>query len=166
MGKIRLLTIIIIAIIPAASLAGQAVQEKLLVANNISSKDLMGFEKCKISKNLSVFIDKLYSEERPIKKENEYIIYKVNTEMYGLTVKEIVIGVCDDGSRNCGWGQFLGLIISMPVKDAKILLLKNTGIDFTKENRDEEAGITLRPILKRNIINDNESILYCDPGIL
>lgn len=91
--------------------------------------------------------------------------YAIKSEVMGLPAKALMIGVCNDGSRACGWGSFLAVVIAKPLKEARNQLKKRTGIDFTIEKRSKEAEVTLRPVLSEGQ-NNNESVLFCDPGIL
>jgi hypothetical protein len=90
----------------------------------------------------------------------------VKTEVLGLPVTAIVIGVCDtNGERACGWGSYLAIVTPIPFEDARKQLKNRTGIDYTKEKRDAEAGVTLQPVLSGSR-SGNETALICDPGLL
>ena len=124
----------------------------------------MDLFKMKLNK-LSATMNRLIIEGKPIKKENNTLTYEIRSEVMGLPIKAIMLGVCDDGSQACGWGSFLAVVIAKPLSEAKNDLKTKTGIDFTEEIRDKESEVTLRPVLAASK-NSNESVLFCDPGIL
>ena len=134
----------------------------------VISQDLKGFEKCNIGKNLSVALDRLHKDGSPILERDGSLTFELRSEFLGLPVSFIEVGICDDGSRDCGWGSFVGLIVPLPLNESSSLLKKKTGIDFTKESRARASSgrYTLRPILAKNGDKKNESILFCDPGDL
>ena len=134
----------------------------------VNSLDLRGFEKCRIGKNLSMALDQLHRDGRPVVEQDGSLTFELRSEFLGLPVSFIEIGICDDGSRDCGWGSFVGLIVPLPLSEASKLVKKKTGIDFTKASRAKPSSgrYTLRPILAKNGAKKNESILFCDPGDL
>jgi len=152
--------------IPVLALAEQKAQNNPMAnITIISSQEFKGFDKCKISNKLSATLDRLINNVNPVKKEESVLTYSIKSEVMGLPAKALIIGVCNDGSRACGWGSFLAVVISKPLKEAKSQLKKRTGIDFTKEKRAKEFQVTLRPVLAEGQ-NSYESVIFCDPGIL
>jgi hypothetical protein len=82
----------------------------------------------------------------------------------GMPVKAIKLGVCDsDGGLECGWAGYTAVVIGKPLSETKSYLKEKTGIDFTKEKREKENNVTLRPVLTAGDKSD-ESILFCDSG--
>jgi hypothetical protein len=138
------------------------------VGQKVSSQDLKGFEKCSIGKNFSIALDQFHKDGRPVVEQDGSLTFELRSEFLGLPVSFVEIGICDDGSRDCGWGSFVGLVVSLPLGEVSQILKKKTGIDFTKERRaSADAGrYTLRPVLAVNGKKKNESILFCDPGDL
>jgi hypothetical protein len=132
----------------------------------INPKEFIGFEKCKVGELLYTTLEKMHKDGIPIKKDKGILMFKVKSEFLDLPIIKIIIGVCEDGSRDCGWGEYLGLIIPKSIMETDLLLKKKTGIDFRNESRGFEAGETLRPILVQSVEDKNESILFCDPGAL
>lgn len=152
-----------IAVLPALAFAQQTYGAKQPVV--VHSEDFKGFEKCQPDEKLGSIIEGMF--ETPVVKKENVWVYGIKGEYFGLRVREIWVGVCDEnGERACGWASFLALVISSPVQEVKALLLKKTGIDFTLEERDNETRRTLRPILESSRDNKSESIMYCDPGNL
>lgn len=138
------------------------------LGQKVNSADLKGFEKCMVGKNLSAALDRLLTNGSPVAKQDGSLTFEFRSEFLGLPVTFVEIGICDDGSRDCGWGSFVGLIVPLSLSDASKLVKKKTGIDFTKASRaNADSGrYTLRPILAKNGEKKNESILFCDPGDL
>jgi hypothetical protein len=138
------------------------------LGQKVNSTDLKGFEKCRIGKNLSVALDRLHKDGSPVVEQDGSLTFELRSEFLGLPVTFVEIGICDDGSRDCGWGSFVGLIVPLPLSEASKLVKKKTGIDFTKASRaNANSGrYTLRPILAKNGEKKDESILFCDPGDL
>lgn len=133
---------------------------------SINPKAFEGFEKCSSSKELIEIIDNLFSNEEPIVKEEWAWVYAVKSEFMGLPVEAIELGVCDSsGERGCGWSMYTALVIIKPLAETKKYLEDKTGIDFTQEERDMEAEVTLRPILAAGG-TEEKSILFCDSGSL
>lgn len=132
----------------------------------ISPHAFYGFDKCEMSKDLYGVIDRLIAEGEPKKKEKTSWVYSIKSQVMGLSAKAIQIGVCGaNGEQDCGWGTFVAVVIAKPLKETKDYLEKQKGINFTEENRDEDAGATLRPVLMEGN-TPSESVLYCDPGSL
>ncbi len=132
---------------------------------SIDSKEFVGFEKCQTGDKLSVSTGRLIKIGKPIKTEENTFTYEIKSEVMGLPVKAIMIGVCNDGvSQSCGWGSFLAVVIPKPMAEVRNHLKAKTGIDFAEEIRSKESEVTLRPVLATGQ-NSNESVLYCDPGI-
>lgn len=131
----------------------------------LKSNILVGFDKCRISDQLSATLNAIFAEEVPIKKESNSRTYSIASEFMGLPIKAIEIGICDSGSRNCGWGSYLALTIAKPFDDARQQLKKQTGIDYTQEKREAPFDSTLRPVLWFDKAN-HETVLSCDPGQL
>lgn len=154
-------------LITSSALAGEASSAKS-IANpySIDSREFNGFEECAISSKLTETINGLIRTRMPDQKEATAWTYAVNSEVFDLPVKRMLIGVCDiSGERGCGWGNFIALVIPRPLPEVKKHLKNQTGTDFTEQKRAEEANVTLRPVLARGK-NPGESILYCDPGDL
>ena len=151
--------IILIVFLPVFAFADQPKPGKSTVV--IGPKTFTGFEKCKISKELWSAIDSIYENPKRKIVEDSVLVYEAKGNFYGMPIKEIWIGVCDDGSRDCGWASFIALIIPIKVNDVKKRLKEKFGIDFIKEKLDPEIGATLQPILKISHQNKNESLLYC-----
>lgn len=131
----------------------------------IDKKIFAGFEKCRPSTVLVKTINGLFKNAKPAKKERGLFTYSVNSEIFGIPVSEMSIGVCDDGSRDCGWGAFTRLTLDLPLTTAKKKLYELTKKDFTQALRDQESEATLRPILVEHS-SQNRSALACDPGSL
>jgi hypothetical protein len=133
---------------------------------SIRNSEFFGFEECRISNELSATLTKIIAEEVPIKKEETAWTYSITSEVMSLPVKAIQIGVCGaDGAQDCGWGSYLALTIAKPFNEARRQLKKLKGIDYSKEKRDKEYEVTLRPVLAISKA-DGETVLYCDPGTL
>ncbi len=159
---VRTLALCIVAV-PVLAYAGQTTSSKEPIV--LGTSDLKGFEKCEGNEKLESIINGIF--EHPTTKKDYAWIYKVSGEYFGLPIKELVIGICDDtGERGCGWASYFGLVLSGQVEDVRARLLEKTGVDFTIEKRDEDTRRTLRPILERRRDNRNESLLVCDPGDL
>ena len=134
--------------------------------SQISTRAFHCFERCEISRELSDVRNRLIADGKPLREKEGVWIYAIKSQIMGLPVKAIEIGVCDaSGERACGWGSYVAAVIAQPLKETKDHLEKKTGIDFTKEKRHEETEVTLRPILEAGS-TANESILFCDPGSL
>jgi hypothetical protein len=136
---------------------------------SIIEKDLIGFEKCSLGKKLISSIEWLHKNGRPVKREESLLSFAIQTNFMGMPVTGIEIGICEgDGSRDCGWGAFIGLEIPLPLKEAAAIAKKKTGIDYTipKRSKADEGAYTLRPLLAKNPDKKNESVLFCDPGEL
>ena len=136
------------------------------ISISLDSQVFKGFDRCRISKKLSGAKAQFIKSGKPLKKEKQVWTYAVKSEVMGLPVKAIMVGVCDDhGDQACGWSAFTAAVIAKPFEEAKNHLKKKTGIDYTTEKRSKESEITLRPVLAPGKKN-NECILFCDPGIL
>lgn len=136
---------------------------------SITEKDLAGFEKCSAGKKLISSIEWLHKNGRPVKREESLLSFAMKTNFLGMPVSGIEIGICEgDGSRDCGWGAFVGLEIPLPRKEAAAIAKKKTGIDYTipKRAKPDEGAYTLRPLLSARDGEKNKSILFCDPGDL
>lgn len=76
------------------------------------------------------------------------------------------IGVCPlTGTRDCGWGSYVGVVMDLPLSEARQILQTRYGIDYTQEQRDDEVEATERPILSEEK-QTGRSRLHCDPGTL
>jgi hypothetical protein len=161
------LIIFLLAFMPLIVWAEDGVQSKAAAGlTSIDSKEFAGFDKCRISDQLSSTLSRLITETEPVKKEETSWTFAVTGEVMGLPIKAIEIGVCDSkGSRDCGWGSYLAVTIGKPFNDAKRHLKKRTGIDFSVEKRDAEYEVTLRAVLAVSK-KDGETVLFCDPGTL
>lgn len=131
-------------------------------------ENLRGLKIGNCSSKLTGTIDRLIATVKPINVTpvNEWescLTFAVKSKIMDLPVSSIIVGVCG-GSRSCGWGSFLRVVIPKPLKEVKNHLKKKTEIDFTKEERDSDAGVTLRPFLEKS--GTHESLLTCDPGTL
>lgn len=147
------------------AIVGQAEAQTAYQPITIDKKTLMGFEKCQPSKALAKTIDRLYKQTTPFKKERGLLSYRIDSEIFGIPVKEIGIGVCNEQSRACGWAAFTRLVLDLPISAAKKRLQERTQQDFTQALRDEESDRTLRPLLVEHTSPKN-SALVCDPGSL
>lgn len=167
MAKAKWLILFILTLVPVLVFTQDKTQDKPVAdLTSISSQEFKGFDKCNISKKLSDTTDRLITAGKPVKKEKDAWTYAIKSEVMGLPVKAIKIGVCDaSGSQACGWGSYFAVVIAKPLKEAKSHLKKIMGIDFTKEKRSEDTEVTLRPVLTSGKKSD-ESILFCDPGVL
>ena len=133
---------------------------------SIRPQNFDGFDQCKITKELKEEIKKLITSEKPEKKEKTAWTYAIKSEVFSLPVHAMLVGVCNaDGQRDCGWGNFLAIEISKPLEDVEKHLKKRFRSDFTKEKREMEHNVTLRPVLTKGK-KVGESTLYCDPGDL
>lgn len=145
----------------------------LLLANtalaqliSIGPQKFDGFEQCRVTKELEEEIKKLITSEKPQKKEKTAWTYAIKADVVGLPAHAMLVGVCNaTGERDCGWGSFVAIVISKPLEEVKKHLKKQYGPDFTKEKREKEHNVTLRPVLAKGK-KAGESILYCDPGDL
>lgn len=132
----------------------------------IESREFVGFEQCKISDALQETIQRVTASVKPEKKEKTAWGYSTEAEVFGLPVSLIKIGVCDaSGNRDCGWGNFIAVVIPKPIEEVKKKLMKQFGADFTKEKREKEYNVTLRPVLAKEK-SSSETVLFCDPGSL
>lgn len=133
--------------------------------SSINSQAFNGFiNECRHDKELSDSIDRLRSAGKPVKKEAGVWTYLIKSEVMGMPVKAIILGVCDsNGGRECGGAGYTAVVIGKPLNEVKGYLKEKTGIDFTQENREGEMNSTLRPVLRSGDKND-ESILFCDLG--
>ncbi len=166
MARSKWLILFIVTFIPVLALAQNKDQNKAMdKIPLISSQEFRGFDKCKINNKLSAILDKLIIDGNAINKEENVLTYEIKGEVMGQPAKALMIGICNDGSRACNWGSFLAVVIAKPFKETKNQLKKKTGIDFTKEKRTKESEVTLRPVLAEGQ-NKNESVLFCDPGVL
>lgn len=133
---------------------------------SIRPQNFYGFEQCKITKDLEGEIKKLITSGKPEKKGETAWTYAIKSEVLGLPAHAMLVGVCNaSGQRDCGWGSFLAIAISKPLEEVKTHLKKQFRSDFTKEKREKEYNVTLRPVLAKGE-KVGESILYCDPGDL
>ena len=162
--QIMLWLVIAIIMFPICAFSGETSDKNQFYI--INPKEFVGFEQCKVGTYLYATLEKLHKDGMPINKDDGVWMYKIKSDFLDLPINKIRIGVCDDGSRACGWGEYLALVIQKSIKDTDLILLKKTGIDFKKEIRGSEAGETLQPILVQSKDNINESILFCDPGAL
>ena len=167
MRKAHYLMICFSFFMPLLAWAEDGVQSKAAAGlTSIDAGQFKGFDKCRISNQLSSTLGKLITEAEPLKKEETSWTFAVIGEVMGLPIKAIEIGVCDSkGSRDCGWGSYLALSIDKPFNEAKRHLKKRTGIDFSVEKRDAEYEVTLRAVLAVSK-KDGETVLFCDPGTL
>lgn len=168
MKKGKWIMLVILILLPAVVYAQDRISDKSApdVHITISGQEFTGFDRCKISKKLSDTKTKLMMSGKPLKKEENAWTYAIRSEVMGLPVKSMTVGVCNaTGDQACGWSSFIAVIIAKPFKETKNHLKQKTGIDFTIEKRSKEAEITLRPVLRAGEKSD-ESILFCDPGIL
>lgn len=141
-------------------------KEKETKSYFIEKRQFVGFEECRTSKALQETMKRLMKTEAPKKKEPSAWTYSTKTEVLGLPVTSIMIGTCGiSGSRDCGWGNFIALVIPRPIEAVKKELKKQFGADFTEEKRENEYNVTLRPVLAKGK-KSSESILFCDPGSL
>ena len=133
---------------------------------SLDSQAFKGFEKCRISHQLSGVKARFIKSGKPEKKEKQAWTYAVKAEVLGLPVKALMVGVCDDhGEQACGWSAFTAAVIAISFEEAKKHLKKKYGIDYTLEKRSKESDISLHPVLVPGK-KSNECILFCDPGIL
>lgn len=132
---------------------------------SINSQEFVGFDKCELRPEFVAMTKRLFTEGKPSKREDNALFYNIKSEVMGIPVKTIVLGICDDGSQNCGWGTYVAVIVAKPLSKLREELKTKTGIDFTEELRGKEADETLRPVLTTTQ-NANESGLICDPGVL
>jgi hypothetical protein len=131
----------------------------------IDRQAFTGFEKCNPRDKLTPVVYDLITQRQPIRKEENTLTYNIKTEVLGLPATQITLGICDDGSQDCGWGSFIAVTIPRSFSEVRKHLKTATGIDFTEELRDKESEVTLRPVLSSGK-SGNESVLSCDPGIL
>lgn len=132
----------------------------------INSQEFAGFEQCQISDRLAETIKGLMASQKPLQKSDIAWSFAIATELFGLPAKELQVGVCDaSGERSCGWGSYLAVVLAKPIGETKKHLHKRFGADLTKEVRDQEFQVTLRPVLAKGK-RRNESLLFCDPGNL
>ncbi len=131
----------------------------------IDKNAFAGFEKCHFSKELSKIIENAHATIQPLKKERGVFTYAVKSEIFGIPVSKMQIGVCDNNSRDCGWAAYVCLNLDSPLAATRKRLKELTGNDFTKQLRDKEVELTLRPVLSKATTR-NSSLLFCDPGIL
>lgn len=150
-------------------LTGNAVagsKEKETKSYFIESREFVGFEQCKISNSLQETMKRLIKTEMPEKKEQSAWTYSIKAIVFGMPANSIMIGTCDvSGSRDCGWGNFIAVVIPRPLEEVKRKLKKQFGADFTEEKRENEYHVTLRPVLAKGK-SISEIILFCDPGSL
>lgn len=133
---------------------------------SIDSREFEGLEKCNISINLKETLNRLMASAKPVKKEESAWTYQINAEVFGFPAHELQIGVCDiSGERSCGWGSFIAIVLAKPLEEVKKHLIEKLGTDFTKEEREKEFNVTLRPVLAKGK-KVSESVLFCDPGNL
>lgn len=145
----------------------------LLLANtalaeqySVEPQKFDGFEQCRVTKQLDEEIKKLITSEKPQNKEETVWTYAIKGNVFGLPAHAMLVGVCSaTGERDCGWGSFVAVVVSKPLEEVKKHLKKQFGSDFTKEKREKEHNVTLRPVLAE-AKKTGESILYCDPGDL
>lgn len=66
---------------------------------------------------------------KTFKKEKQVWTYAVKSEVMGLPVKAIMVGVCDDhGDQACGWSAFTAAVIAKPFEEAKNHLKKKPAL--------------------------------------
>ncbi len=132
---------------------------------SISASAWTGLEGCALSPALFEIQNKLLATASPLRKEEGAWIYRVSGEFLGLKVREMEVGVCDStGSRACGWGSYVGLIVELPFSEVRQILQTRFGIDYTEELRDNDVLMTDRPVLSED--KPGRSRLHCDPGAL
>jgi len=112
----------------------------------LNEQILKGFEKCKYSEKFKDLKEKAIKEKKPIiiNEKGSTVTYKIQGTFYSLPIEAIEIGVCNE---------------------AKKILKKATGKDFTKEVREKEFHATLRPVLVP-YEGGKKSLLFCDAGSL
>ncbi len=150
-----------------AALAGEESNSKNMTnPYSIDSREFDGFKECNVSSKLRETITGLIRSRKPVKKEEAAWTYEINSEVFDLPARSIMVGVCDiSGAQDCGAASFFAVVIPRPLKKVKIHLKSKFGSDFTKENREKEFNATLRPVLWKGE-NSGESILFCDSGDL
>lgn len=122
-------------------------------------------ESCGHSQAVHDFKEELLATTLPLRKEESFRSYRVSGEFLGLKVREMEVGVCDStGSRACGWGNYVGLIVELPLPEVRQILQTRFGIDYTQELRDNDVLMTDRPVLSED--RPGRSRLHCDPGTL
>ena len=161
--KKSVLIILVVFLFPSVAVASK----QQVSPFSIKSSAFKGFDKCSVSRELSEVREKLFSNRKPTKIGTDSWMYAISGKIMGLPIKEIEFGTCgSDGSRDCGFAIYIALIIPKPLKETRDYLKKKTGIDFTKEVRDNEVSMTMRPALTTSNKNSKESVLYCDSGDL
>lgn len=136
------------------------VQETAVPASVLSELEVCGH-----SQAVHDIKEKLLATASPLRKEASFRSYRVSGEFLGLKVREMEIGVCDStGSRECGWGNYVGLIVELPLPKVRQILQTRFGIDFTQELRDNDVLMTDRPVLSED--KPGRSRLHYDPGTL
>jgi hypothetical protein len=127
----------------------------------ISDRLLPGFGTCAVDWRT---LKKTLDSAKPYLKTDSEWRYQVKGTLLGLPVVGLATGVCSKaGNVDCGWGSYLAVYIDKPKGEARSILLKKHGVDFTIEKRDAEVEATMRPVLVENK-EGKGSILFCDPG--
>ncbi len=130
------------------------------------SSAFAGLEQCEQSRELFELQNRMMENSPPHQKGESVRTYRVTGEFLGLKVSQMEIGVCElTGTRDCGWGSYVGLIVELPFEVVQQTLKSSHGIDFAEAKRDDEVEATMRPLLTRDE-SRNFSRLHCDPGTL
>lgn len=134
----------------------------------ITATALQGFDRCDQSNELHTLASALMKRAQPVEKHEAGWTFAIGGSYQGLPIHRIEVGVCNlAGERDCGWGNYLGLLLDAPLDAARQKLLEKTGIDYTQEQRDEseeQTQVTLRPFLGNHKLPAQWSRLSCDPG--
>jgi hypothetical protein len=164
--KVALICVSLGASLAAAYLAFMDDKRESVAPFPIPDSAVLGFEKCAASEEFRAVIDDLFAHGSPIAKEKGIWVYAVNGRFMDVEIRRLELGVCNaSGERGCGWANYIGLGMNMPLDEVGQVLRNRSGIDFTEEQRDEEADATMRPILTSRT-NSTGSVLFCDPGQL
>jgi hypothetical protein len=124
------------------------------------------FIHCGESKEMGALVEALMASDKAREKTDAYFAFPIKGTVLGLPFSEIWIGVCNkSGELSCGWAIFRSFTIDMPLAKAKAKLKAKFGVDFTVEKRDDDAGVTERPILAKTKSGE-ATVLYCDSGAL
>ncbi len=94
--RTRLICFFVLILSPALTLAQHDITKtRETNLRPISSQAFHGFERCEISSELSEALDKLIAEGKPLNKEEGVWIYAIKSQVMGLPIEAIKIGVCD-----------------------------------------------------------------------